>query len=323
MGFFSKIFSATPATATPATATPASASPATTPASASTGDRYISIDVETANSARNSICQIGVVVIEGDTVVDSFNTLVNPEDEFGWVEMSIHGISPEDVIDAPKFGEVYDHLSGLLAGEFTMQYSKFDRSAINGACEKYGLKNIDTKWIDVMKAVRRTLPEFKERGYGLANVCDSLNYEFNHHDAFADAMACAHIGKHIMSEKNWDLATMSSEIEKKLTYKSNYQNQFKGASANTAGELFGAVIVFTGALIASRKECALVASQKGCEVIVSVTKKATVLVVGDQDMGKMVSGETLSSKHRKAITLQEKGSALRIIGESEFWNMAS
>ena len=41
---------------------------------------FNSIDVETANADRASICQIGIVHVRDGSVVGQWETLVNPED---------------------------------------------------------------------------------------------------------------------------------------------------------------------------------------------------------------------------------------------------
>ena len=43
---------------------------------------FNSIDVETANADRASICQIGIVRVRDGKIQDQWQTLVNPEDWF-------------------------------------------------------------------------------------------------------------------------------------------------------------------------------------------------------------------------------------------------
>lgn len=86
---------------------------------------------------------------------------------------------------------------------------------------------------------------------------------------------------------------------------------------NPDGELYGEVLVFTGALMIPRREAAEAAAKVGCEVDQSVTKRTTILVVGDQDILKL-AGQEKSSKHRKAEDLIAKGQPIRIIRESDF-----
>jgi DNA polymerase-3 subunit epsilon len=77
------------------------------------------------------------------------------------------------------------------------------------------------------------------------------------------------------------------------------------------------VAVFTGALSIPRHQAAELAARAGCNVESSVTKRTTLLIVGDQDLRKL-SGHERSSKHRKAEQLIAKGYPIRILGESDF-----
>lgn len=67
----------------------------------------------------------------------------------------------------------------------------------------------------------------------------------------------------------------------------------------------------------SRPEAADLASVAGCQVDAGVTKKTTILVVGNEDI-KHLAGHTKSIKHRKAEELIKNGQNIRIIGESDF-----
>jgi hypothetical protein len=48
------------------------------------------------------------------------------------------------------------------------------------------------------------------------------------------------------------------------------------------------------------------AAQMGCKVDANVTKRTTILVVGEQDLGQL-AGHRKSNKHRKAEELIRKG----------------
>ena len=75
--------------------------------------------------------------------------------------------------------------------------------------------------------------------------------------------------------------------------------------------------MFTGALEIPRREAADLAASVGFTVANSVTKRTTMLVVGDVDVTRL-AGHDKSSKHRKAEGLVAAGQALRIIRETDF-----
>ncbi|MGH6842710.1 MAG: hypothetical protein ACREDV_11580, partial [Methylocella sp.] len=88
-------------------------------------------------------------------------------------------------------------------------------------------------------------------------------------------------------------------------------------SGNPEGPLTGETVVFTGQLSISRNEAAELAANVGMQVSDRVTKKASILVVGDHDLRRL-RGHEKSSKYRRAEQLIVEGARLRIIGESDF-----
>ena len=80
-------------------------------------------------------------------------------------------------------------------------------------------------------------------------------------------------------------------------------------------------IVFTGALTMPRREAADIAASIGCDVDAGVTKRTTLLVVGDQDVQRL-AGHKKSSKHRKAEQLIQAGQPIRILRETDFRELA-
>jgi DNA polymerase-3 subunit epsilon len=91
---------------------------------------------------------------------------------------------------------------------------------------------------------------------------------------------------------------------------------------NPEGELSGEVLVFTGSLSISRPAAADAAAAAGCVVESGVTRRTTMLVIGDQDLQKL-AGPTKSSKHLKALQLIARGQPIRILGESDFLRLVA
>lgn len=78
--------------------------------------------------------------------------------------------------------------------------------------------------------------------------------------------------------------------------------------------------MFTGALSITRAQASDMAASLGCSVLPGVSKKITLLVVGDQDL-RITGGDGKSSKHRKAEEMLAKGHPIRILSESDFQRM--
>jgi DNA polymerase-3 subunit epsilon len=75
---------------------------------------FLSIDVETANADMLSICQIGIASFRDGVLVGEWETLIDPEDYFDPINVSVHGIEESDVLSAPKLIEVFAKITSLL-----------------------------------------------------------------------------------------------------------------------------------------------------------------------------------------------------------------
>jgi DNA polymerase III subunit epsilon len=274
---------------------------------------FVAIDVETANEDFSSICQIGIAKYSNGQIIDEWCTLIDPEDSFSPINTSIHGISENDVKEAPNFLSVAPKLRDFLKDSISVCHTHFDRVAIARACERHNIPSFNTTWLDSARIARRTWKEFSQSGYGLANICAHLGYEFKHHDALEDAKASGHIVLMAVQETGLSIDDWLKRVEQPI--KQNSQNYNR--EGNPEGALYGEIVCFTGALEITRSEAADLAASVGCNVTSGVTRKTTILVVGDQDLQKL-AGHKKSSKHRKAEDMMLKGFHIRIINESDF-----
>jgi DNA polymerase-3 subunit epsilon len=179
------------------------------------------------------------------------------------------------------------------------------------------LPPISTTWLDSARVVRRTWKELAWKGYGLANVCSKIGYEFRHHDALEDAKATGYVLLAALQESQQDLDEWQRRVSQPIDPERSSSGKAIQRDGNPEGDLFGETIVFTGALELPRSEAADLASNIGCQVTQNVTKKTTILVVGDQDVSRL-AGHEKSAKHRKAEQLAIDGHPMRIIRESDF-----
>lgn len=155
--------------------------------------RFFELHVETANSDRASICQIGVACVRADNTVETWVTYVDPLTA-NWSCSWIHGITAQTVEGAATFAQVFPLLDVALAGQTVYQQSSFDQSAIAAACAKAGIEKPNWNWQDSVRVARQAWPERKGNGgHGLASLKDYFNLQFTHHDAGEDARALAEI----------------------------------------------------------------------------------------------------------------------------------
>lgn len=240
--------------------------------------------------------------------------LIDPEDEFDAINISIHGIEPEHVAGAPTMWEVFPSVNEALAKSVVVHHTHFDRVALCRAATKYGFADLTCSWLDSARVARRAWERFAHSGYGLANLAAEFGIEFQHHDAAEDARAAGLILLRAMAETGLSLDEWLIRAGQPLFGSSHGHHAQAG---NPEGPLTGEMIVFTGTLHIARHEAVVMAAAAGCDVADRVTKDTTILVIGDQDV-RNLNGHEKSAKHRKAEQMIRDGAMLRIIGETDF-----
>ena len=78
---------------------------------------FAAIDFETANSERSSVCSVGVVVVRGGEIADSFYSLIQPEPNYyNYWCTRVHGLTQADTDEAPVFPKVWAQIEPLIEG---------------------------------------------------------------------------------------------------------------------------------------------------------------------------------------------------------------
>ena len=278
--------------------------------------RFIAIDCETANANLASICQIGVAEFIDGQLSSEWTVLIDPQEYFDHFNIEVHGITAHIVHGKPTFSQIIHELRQRLEGRISVCHGHFDRLALERACAKYGQIPLTTTWLDSARVARRAWKQFANRGYGLANISGEIGYHFKHHDALEDAKAAGHVLIAAIKETGLDLEQWLTRVTEPINSTGNAGGKIS-RTGSPDGNLQGEVVVFTGNLELTRLEAAELAAKAGCDVASTVTRKTTILVVGDQDVARL-AGHSKSSKHRKAEQLMSMGTSIRILRETDF-----
>nr|WP_240977542.1 exonuclease domain-containing protein [Planctomonas sp. JC2975] len=159
---------------------------------------FTAIDFETANSSSASACSVGLVKVRDGRVVDTAGWLIQPpagHDAFLEWNVRIHGIRARDVRHASGW---VDQLADLVefAGDDVLvaHNAGFDMGVIRGACSATGIRCPRFDYLCSLQVARRT---YSLDSYRLPVAAMAAGFEgFHHHDALADAEACAAIIVH-------------------------------------------------------------------------------------------------------------------------------
>lgn len=100
---------------------------------------FAAIDFETANEQPSSVCSVGVVIVRGGEVVDSFYSLIHPEPEYyQWFCSNVHGLTEADTEDAPVFSKVWAQIAPKIEGLPLVAHNAcFDEGCLKAAFKVY------------------------------------------------------------------------------------------------------------------------------------------------------------------------------------------
>jgi DNA polymerase III subunit epsilon len=152
---------------------------------------FAAIDFETANFRPDSACALGLVVVKGRRIVRREHYLIRPPDrQFAFTY--IHGLTWDDVREAPTFAELWPVLAETLGDvDFLAAHNaSFDRRVMEACCRTYGLARPSQQFVCTVKVARTVWRLFPTK---LPDVCRHLNIPLDHHQADSDAEACARI----------------------------------------------------------------------------------------------------------------------------------
>lgn len=162
-------------------------------------NRFVAIDLEMANNDLTSICQVGLAVFENGQLIEQWESLINPESEFGEYQMLVHGLTAQDVITSPKLHEVAPVLRDYLADQVVCSYGYTDCNALMDS-----LPLPRCTWTDT-SLIAKSVWEYKNRRK-LRDVClDRGLTLLNAHNALADAVAAGELMVLAMTEKQLNL----------------------------------------------------------------------------------------------------------------------
>lgn len=305
---------------------------------------FVAIDFETANAKRTSACSIGIAIFEDLKLVSTSHYLIKPyPSDFDPFNVSIHGITEDDVADAPTFDELWNDIAPLIEGKLVVAHNaSFDMSVLRRTLEFYHVPLPELRFLCTYRLTERVYPQMDS--HRLNTISRLLKIELNHHNAESDAIACGEILCHILSENN---ISTSAEFEEKFNVTFGYMNPLDyvpsrkltlaedgkpvkakraseyvaNADANTIDpDFYGKYFVFTGTLSSMQRQTAYgIVSRGGGFPQDAITKKTNYLVVGLQDYRKLNGG--MSTKMKKAQECRSKGQDIKIIIEDEFISM--
>ena len=163
------------------------------------GLSYTVIDFETATPKRDSPCELGVCMVENGRVVTVKSWLIKPiyYPDFSPMNVSVHGIKPADVKNAPSFAQLWPEILPFIEGKLLVAHnSAFDISVLVRTLQLYSINIPEFDYLCTLKLAKGFWTD--KSSYKLNHLCGDLGIQFNHHKAEEDCRVTALLFDHIV-----------------------------------------------------------------------------------------------------------------------------
>ncbi|MCB9682925.1 MAG: WYL domain-containing protein [Alphaproteobacteria bacterium] len=135
---------------------------------------WVAVDLEMTglDPAFDRICEVGLVWGRDGQAEGEFTTLVDPGVPMGQRAHEVHGLSADDLADAPRFVHVVDDVLPHLRGGLCLAHRvDVDRRFLTDAVQRAGRRMPELVWFDTLTIARHLFVLSRHR---LGDVCEAL-----------------------------------------------------------------------------------------------------------------------------------------------------
>ena len=151
------------------------------------------IDVETTglDYTREKIIEFAGVKLVNGKIKETFETLINPHHHIRKSSQAIHGISEDDLKDAPEEEEIYPEILDFIGDATIVAHNAvFDFSFLNKTKKRLYDKELENNYVDTQMMFKEVYPQFESCGLDCLITVFGASNEHRHR-AMGDAMALA------------------------------------------------------------------------------------------------------------------------------------
>ena len=174
------------------------------------------IDVETTglDYTREKIIEFAGVKLVDGKITETFETLINPHQHIRKSSQAIHGISEDDLQDAPEEEDIYPKIFDFIGDATIVAHNAiFDFSFLNKTSKRLYEKPLENNYIDTQMMFKEVYPQIESCGLdSLVAIFQASNAQ--RHRAMGDAMALAlcypKLKKMYFQKYNWQLSQIDN-----------------------------------------------------------------------------------------------------------------
>jgi DNA polymerase-3 subunit epsilon len=155
---------------------------------------FVTIDFETGMYARESAVSVGLVKYLDGQAADSYYSLIRPPELYIRADFTaIHGLTVDDVRDAPVFADIWerDILPFIGCLPLAAHNAEFDMGVLRAVLVKYEIALPKLRYFCTLKIARKTWPSLSSHALTALGKHFGITYEA--HNALADARTCGDI----------------------------------------------------------------------------------------------------------------------------------
>lgn len=163
------------------------------------------VDIETTGgiAPEEKIIEIGIVIHDGQKIIQTFSSLINPDRAIPPFITRLTGITNEMVRDAPRFYEIAKQIVELTEGKvFVAHNVSFDYGFVREEFNRLGYRYM-RKQLCTVRLSRKVIPNLSH--YNLDALIKHLNIKIDpkdRHRALGDALATTELFSYILREQS-------------------------------------------------------------------------------------------------------------------------
>lgn len=155
---------------------------------------FVAVDFETANRrGAVSACQIALTRVADGQLTEEYVTYLRPPAGFQRFEFTdIHGITWEDVEDAPEWAQVAGEIASFVGARPVWAHNAgFDSGVWRGLDQHFGLHTHPAEFYCTVRLSRKAAPGLINHKLPTVTAHYAPDFVLDHHRADSDARACA------------------------------------------------------------------------------------------------------------------------------------
>jgi len=178
-------------------------------------NKYAIVDIETTGTFSNKggITEIAIIVTDGENIIETYETLVNPQAEIPPFVVNLTGITNQMVQKAPLFGEIAEKVASILEGTIFVAHNvSFDYKYVKYELDLAGYR-IGQARLCTVRLSRKILPGLPS--YSLGKLTRTLGIAHNNkHRAMSDTMATTELFHLLLKKGKRDILKTLTDVAK-------------------------------------------------------------------------------------------------------------